>query len=118
MIRAAIASLVLAAASAAHAGGTQTGTVLMHHTTYAANASSAGIAMFVLVGGGAKVDKPACNTYQERWAFNNASPAARYHHAVLLAAVASGKTVTVWGTGLCDVWSDSETIMDVRINNN
>jgi len=89
----------------------------MHHTTYTANAGSPGIGMFVLLGGGPKADKPLCNTYQERWVINSASPAARYQHAVLLAAVTSGKTVTVWGTGQCDLWSDSETVMDVRINN-
>lgn len=96
--------------------GEQTGTVRMDHGTYGSGVNSAGQTFFFL-DGGAKAGTPAFNTYLSRWVINNNWPAAKFQVAVLLAAVTSGKTVTVRGSGDCANWVDSETAIDIRLNN-
>jgi hypothetical protein len=98
--------------------GTQSGFVVIDHGTYASSPTSPGYAFFHLQGGSAKASSPACNTVIGRWVINLSWPAAKYQYAVLLAAITSGKTVSVIGTGDCAVWSDTETAMDIRLNNN
>lgn len=105
-------TLVLARARA----GEQTGTVRMDHGQHASGASSAGLVFFVLQGG-TKTATPSCNNYIDRWVINNSWPAAKIQVAVLLAAITSGKTVTVRGSGDCSQYSDSETAIDIRLNN-
>ncbi len=96
--------------------GEQTGTVRMDHGQWGSGANSPGYTFFVL-DGAAKSNTPACNTYISRWVINNAWPAARLQMAILLAAISSGKTVTVRGSGDCAQYSDSETAVDIRLNN-
>lgn len=96
--------------------GEQTGTVTMDHGQYSSGSSSAGLTFFFLQGG-PKAAIPTCNTYGSRWVINNNWPAAKFQVAVVLAAVTSGKTVTVRGSGDCAIWFDSETVIDIRLNN-
>lgn len=106
--------MLLAATSAL--AGEQTGTVRMDHGTYGSSATSAGLTFFV-VQGSAKAGTPTCNTYMDRWVINNDWPAARMQLSIILTAMATGKTVTVRGSGDCSHWGDSETATDIRLNN-
>ena len=99
------------------AAGEQTGTVRMDHGQYGSSVASPGYTFFVL-DGAAKTGTPSCNTYISRWVINNSWPAAKMQLAILLAAINSGKTVTVRGSGDCAQYSDSETAIDIRLNNN
>jgi hypothetical protein len=96
--------------------GEQTGTVRMDHGQYSAGPESAGLTFFY-VQGAAKYNTPACNTYSDRWVINNSWPAAKIQTAILLSAITSGKTVTVRGQGECSQWPNSETAIDIRLNN-
>lgn len=109
-----VSSLLLPAPPAA--AGEQTGTVRMDHGQWASGANSPGYTFFVLDGSG-KANAPSCNTYISRWVINNAWPAARMQLAILLTAISSGKTVTVRGSGDCAQYPDSETAIDIRLNN-
>jgi hypothetical protein len=109
-------TLALCATTTLVLAGEQTGTVTMDHGQFSSGPASAGFTFFILQGG-TKYGRPACNTYLDRWVINNNWPAARIQVAVLLSAIASGKTVTVRGSGDCSQYSDSETAIDIRLNN-
>jgi hypothetical protein len=109
-------TLALCATTTLALAGEQTGTVTMEHGQHYSGPASAGFTFFILQGG-AKSGRPPCNTHIDRWVINNNWPAARIQVAVLLSAIASGKTVTVRGSGDCSQWSDSETAIDIRLNN-
>lgn len=111
-----LALTLLTLATAQANAGEQTGTVRIDHGQFGSSATSAGLMFFVLQGG-TKTGKPSCNTYIDRWVINNAWPAAKIQTAVLLAAITSGKTVTVRGSNDCTQWLDSETAIDIQLNN-
>lgn len=61
-------------------------------------------------------NKPACNTYFERWVLDMNRPASEVIYSFLLAAATSGKDVYIEGTGTCSLHADSETVNWVRFN--
>jgi hypothetical protein len=52
---------------------------------------------------------PACDT-NKRWVLDLSGPAASEQYALLLAAQSAGREVNVGGTGVCDIWGDTETV--------
>jgi hypothetical protein len=73
--------------------------------------------MFFFLNGNTKTGNPACSTNANgaRWVINNNWPAAKSQLAILLMAVASGKQVQITGSNACEVWGDSETVIDIRV---
>lgn len=97
--------------------GEQTGTVIFNHGQYASNSSSAGYTFVYLVGG-QKMNNPACSTVPgTRWVIDNSWPAAKIQISTLLTAAVSGKRVTIYGSGNCEVWGDSETATNIFLAN-
>ena len=91
----------------------------------AAGASSASIAdaglldtVIVWPGGqvmvstsGTRASVPSCgSSHPRQFAFDSTTAAGRAQLSVLLTAYASGKSVRIIGTALCDVVGDTETI--------
>jgi hypothetical protein len=95
------ALLLLATGSPAAANGTGTGVVRDVYATVN------GIAFFSISG--TVSSQPSCNT-TSRWAINVSTAAGQSEYALVVAAYSQGKSVSVLGTGACDVWSDSETL--------
>jgi hypothetical protein len=93
----------------------ETGTVAFEHGQLNSSASSAGVTFFYLSG--PKTGSPSCANYAggERWVINNDWPAAKIQMSILLAAITSGKQVTVRGSGNCSVWGDTETAINIFI---
>jgi hypothetical protein len=58
---------------------------------------------------------PACGATLPYYSFSYSRPMASAYLAALLAAQASGATVTIWGTGACTDQSTSETLDYLRI---
>ena len=107
-----VAALLLIA-PLARATGIEIGTVKFDYGQIFSTSSHPGYTFFSLLGG-TRTDRPACAT-QTHWVINNAYPAAKFQVNVLLAASLTGKRVRVQGTGDCAVWSDSETVWDVHL---
>lgn len=59
---------------------------------------------------GARTARPACATI-DRWAFSLANPSGQGMLAAILTAYSLGRPVSVVGTGTCDVWPDTETVV-------
>jgi len=80
--------------------------------------TSEGLVTDILVGGdppfffsaGPHLSKPACSTQGDHWAISLAWPAGKSIQATILTAYASNKKIHVIGKGVCDVWSDRETV--------
>jgi hypothetical protein len=88
---------------------TQTGTV-----NYVIVRSTDGLVYFQLSGTRSGAG-PACAT-GSYWAVRDEnSNSGKQQYALLLAAQAAGKTVTVTGTGFCARWNDSEDVDWVKI---
>jgi len=97
------------------AGGIETGLVRFDQGQYGSGPASAGVTLFYLEGG-VKTQKPACATpfaNGERWAIHNDWPAAKIQMSILLAAATSGKSVTVYGSGDCGVFAQTETAVNI-----
>lgn len=69
--------------------------------------------MFTIAAG--HPGNPACSTTQ-RWAINTGNTSGHVLLAVVLEADALQKSLTVMGTGVCDVWGDSDTVSYVILN--
>lgn len=54
-------------------------------------------------------DKPSCAT-SGYWAIDTETDQGRVILTLLLTAYASGKNVTLWGTGNCNLWPEMETV--------
>jgi hypothetical protein len=59
---------------------------------------------------GARSNAPACATEAARFAINGATSVARVQIAGLLSAYTSGKLISVYGTGTCAAWGDTESV--------
>jgi hypothetical protein len=107
---------VLLASSTLAVAGSETGTVKLDHGQHASGQNNAGYTFFLLEGG-TKEGTPACATAYggERWVFSNNWAPAKLQYNMLLLALATGKRVTVIGSGNCGVWWDSETAADIFI---
>ena len=100
-----LAALMLGCIGTAHAGGFGSGKVEIEHVGF-----GPGLVFFyttVHTGG------PSCNDYRGRWVLNLNTPEGKGQYAFLLAAEAMGKEVRVWGTGTCDVYSNTESVAAV-----
>ena len=102
--------LLLLAHGAYAANGIQTGTV--HDITVRA---SDGLIVFN-INGAAKSGGPACAALAYWMIRDENSNVGKQQYAVLLAALSSGKTVTITGLGTCLRWPDGEDVNSVLIN--
>lgn len=59
---------------------------------------------------GVRSNMPACATAGNRWAFSDSNAGGQGTLSALLTAYAAGKLVTIYGTGVCDVWGDTESV--------
>lgn len=97
----------------AHAGG-QSGTIA------ALNVTSPSLAFgnpthFRLTG--EYKNRAGCSTHAEQWwALNTDSAVGKAMLGVLLTAKASGKPVTVWGSGRCDQRVDMEDVHQIGVS--
>lgn len=89
--------------------GNQSGTINYVNVRY-----SDGLIYFHIVGG-AKVGSPSCATYDYWIIRDENSNAGKQQYAMLLAAQASGKVVTVHGLNSCARWGDGEDVNDIQI---
>lgn len=104
-----VVSIFLSATNGALALGNSTGqvTVPVIGATY-------GVFMFKA---GTPAGQPACvQVPSQPWVLNVKTDGGKATYALLLSAQAQGKTVSVSGTGVCDVWGDRETVDAVMIN--
>lgn len=98
-------ALVAAFVEPAVAGGSS-GTVTM------VMAHAGNIVMF---DAGVHTEKPACSVVGNQWALSLSTDDGKAKYAMLLAAAAQNKKVSVYGTGLCSAWPDRETPLYVSI---
>ena len=61
---------------------------------------------------GARTGAPACAT-AARWVINMSSSGGQIIASTVLTAYAQGKAVSVSGTGTCQEWSDTESVLNV-----
>lgn len=93
----------------AHAGS-QSGQV-----SYVNVRASDGLVTFRIVGG-AKTNAPTCAT-GDYWAIRDEnSNTGKQQYAMLLAAQASGKVVTISGLNTCNRWGDAEDANYIQIS--
>jgi len=98
----AVAAL-LSSAMSVHAG--TTGPVKLKNIHYMQN----GVVIAYIEG--PRADAPACAAVESmRFALNAATPAGKAQLSGLLVAYTTGRTVTIWGTGACTTWGDTESI--------
>lgn len=98
---------LLFVATAAHAGGKTTGTVTLVETM------PTGVVLFTLAG--TTSGQPPCATRANRYAVDLSTQAGKNHHDWLSKAYVLGKSATVIGTGSCSAGSDSEDVLETRI---
>jgi hypothetical protein len=89
------------------------------------SAGSAGLGTIVVVlphyaglffnSTGSRVSAPACAGTPARWVINVNTPQGQMMAAALLTAQSRGKRVSVYGTGDCAVWFDTETVAYFQI---
>lgn len=66
---------------------------------------------------GTPASQPSCVTILgQPWVLNLKTDGGKAAYAMLLSAMAQGKTVTIYGNGTCDLWGDRETVDAVFIN--
>lgn len=80
-------------------------------TVYGVLAHDTGNAFFYQTG--TRTARPACAT-EDRWVFGITTPTGQAMMATLLTAYATGRNVTIQGTGVCSVWSDTETVQSIQ----
>ncbi|MFK0298748.1 hypothetical protein ACIQTU_05970 [Brevundimonas sp. NPDC090276] len=79
-------------------------------TVYGVMAHDTGNAFFYQTG--TRTTRPTCAT-EDRWVFGIATPTGQAMMATLLTAYATGRNVTIQGTGVCSVWPDTETVQSI-----
>lgn len=63
---------------------------------------------------GPRTNRPSCAT-EDRWVINVSTPAGQAMYAAVLTAIASGRKITVHGTGACSFWGDTESVQSVQV---
>ena len=101
LLKLALATVALTAASTADASNSQIGTIGNINAQY-------GKIFFAHFG--ARSATPACSTQNYRYVFDVQSPDGQAKLSLLLTAVALHKQVYVFGTGACTDWGDTETM--------
>ena len=64
---------------------------------------------------GARAQRPACAIHN-RWVIDATTDQGRAMMALMMTAKAQGKTITVYGTGDCRDWADTESIMHFMVH--
>jgi hypothetical protein len=101
--------LLIVAASSALANGASVGVV-----TVPLVLSDSGVFMFMA---GTPSGQPSCERIPSQpWVLNVKTDGGKATYSMLLVAYSQGKTVTVYGNGLCDVWGDRETVTAISVN--
>jgi hypothetical protein len=73
-------------------------------------------ALFVNISGTVGQSPPSCATQNYRFVVSPATDAGKAQIAVILSALARGATVWIQGTGACDIWPDTESILLLTSN--
>lgn len=63
---------------------------------------------------GPRTNRPSCAT-EDRWVINVSTPAGQAIYAAVLTAIASGRKITVQGTGACSFWGDTESVQSIQM---
>lgn len=63
---------------------------------------------------GTRSTRPSCATI-DRWAFDSSTAGGQSLLATLLTAYATGRQISVLGTGTCSIWGDTETVAYIQI---
>ena len=79
--------------------------------------ASDGLIYFVVVNGDPKTGSPACATFSYWMIKDENSNAGKQQYQMLLAAQATGKTITVIGLNTCTRWSDGEDVDSILLRN-
>jgi hypothetical protein len=104
-----VASLFVASTSVM-AAGAQTGVVTLIEEP------SEGY-FLVTLSNAATGTRPGCATSANRFGVNATTTGGSKRYALILYAASLGKTVAFAGTNTCTVWSDTETIGVLTVNN-
>jgi len=105
-----IAVSLLLTASLAQAGGAQSGLVSSIHVR-----AQDGLISFYMSGTAS--GRATCAANQPYWIIKDeTSNTGKQQLAMLMAAKATGKTISVTGLGTCTRWSDGEDVNDIAIN--
>lgn len=92
------------------AGGKQTGQV-----TKITIRQSDGLHYFNMSG--ISSDRATCAEGHSYWMIEDEnSPVGKHQLSLLMMAMASGKTITVYGTGTCSRWGDGESVDAISIS--
>lgn len=93
----------------AHASDASTGTITQ------LQAPQNGAVIFV--HSGTRTTPPSCGVaYGTRWVIDASTPQGQSQLSVLLTAYALHKSITIHGTGICNIWGDTETASILLIN--
>jgi hypothetical protein len=89
--------------------GTQTGEVIDVRVSSKTLANPTHIKL-----SGAWQNRPAC-AVQDYWAIDSDTPAGKSFLAAVLAAQASNRPITIWGTDQCTLRTDMETVLQIGL---
>ena len=96
-----VAAVILATFACTSHAGSSSGKV----TTMIINSSN-----FLFFTAGAKSGSPTCGN-NDQWAINLATAQGKNIYAMLLAAQAQDRTVSVFGNNTCNNWGDREDVL-------
>lgn len=103
--------ICLAAISNATAAGSFTGTIASQQAM-----GPGGGVFFLNLNGTSSQSPPSCATLKNRFVINPATDSGKAQIAVIVSALARGSTITIQGSGACDLWPDTESILWVLSN--
>ena len=66
--------------------------------------------VFFFYSSGTRTTAPSCATVQGRWVVSLANASGQSAMAIVMMAIGMHKRVWVNGTGTCSLWSDTETV--------
>jgi len=97
------AAMLFSATTSAHAG--TAGPVKLKNLYFMSN----GVVIAYVEG--PRSNAPSCAAVESmRFAVNATTPAGKAQLSGLLTAYSTGKAVSIWGTGACTAWNDTESI--------
>ena len=103
---------VLAISSMASAAGSYSGTITSVEGTGEGNS-----AVFIGINGTVGGQPPTCAQAETtRFVVNPSTPQGQALVAMVLSAQARGASVTIFGSGSCDIWGDTESVLYLVIN--
>jgi hypothetical protein len=108
-VKFALACLLLLSSAAAYAGGTWTSKIVHFETVYK---GSHAYELFTFAKSGA--DAPSCARHSRKVAIDLRTDEGKIAAVIVESTARSGDTLTVIGTGICDVIPDAETLRVVH----